>query len=328
MTDGMMGDLALFLIGLLLLPVAAEVLVRGAVGLANRAGISPLVVGLTVVAMGTSAPELVVCVNAALNGAPGIAYGNVIGSNIANVLLILGAAALITPILCGPRATFLRDTLAMLAATVVFIALTLTGVIVAWQGGLMVALLGGYLLWSYLREKGGLDPADVHVDEVAELDSFKTTPAALIAVLVLGGLIGVVWGADLLVDGAIGLARGFGVPETVIGLTLVAIGTSLPELATAGMAAWRGHNDVAVGNVVGSNVFNLLGIMGATALVAPVPAPLQIMTVDVWVMLAASLLLLPFVLSGGRITRPAGVAFLGCYGLYVAWQFAPGIFTA
>lgn len=328
MTDGMMADLALFLIGLALLPLAAEVLVRGAVGLSNRAGISPLVVGLTVVAMGTSAPELVVCVNAALSGAPGIAYGNVIGSNIANILLILGAAALIAPIACGPRSTFLRDTLAMLAATAVFIALTLTGLIVAWQGGLMVALLAGYLFWSYLREKSGRDPADVHVGEVAELDSFKMTPIALIVVLVLGGLAGVVWGADLLVDGAVGLARSVGVPEAVIGLTMVAIGTSLPELATAGMAALRGHNDVAVGNVVGSNIFNLLGIMGATALVAPVPAPLQIMAVDVWVMLGASLLLLPFILTGGRITRPVGVAFLVAYGLYVAWQFAPGTFTA
>jgi len=297
--------------------------VRGAVGLSRRAGISPLVVGLMVVALGTSAPELVVCVNAALSGAPGIAFGNVVGSNIANIMLILGASALIAPIVCGPRQVFLRDTLAMLAATALFIALTLTGVIVAWQGGVMVTLLAGYLLWSYWREKSGQDPADVHVDEVADLDSFRMTPVAVIATLVLGGLVGVVWGADLLVDGAVGLARAFGVPDTVIGLTMVAIGTSLPELATAGMAAWRGHNDVAVGNVVGSNVFNLLGSMGATALVAPVPAPAQVIAVDVWVMAASALVLLPFVLAGGRITRPAGVAFLALYGLYVAWQFSP-----
>ncbi len=325
MTDGLGGDIALFLAGLVLLPVAAEILVRGAVGLANRAGISPLVVGLTVVAMGTSAPELVVCVNAALSGAPGIAFGNVIGSNIANVMLILGVTALIAPILCGPRAAFLRDTLAMLAATAVFIALTLSGVIVGWQGGLMVALLAGYLLWSYWRERTGGDPADLREDEVADLDSFRKTPGVIIAALVLGGLAGVLLGADLLVDGAVGLARGFGVPETVIGLTMVAIGTSLPELATAGMAALRGHNEVAVGNVVGSNVFNLLGIMGVTALVAPVSAPPQVILLDVWVMAASSLLLLPFVLAGGRITRLAGVAFLVAYGLYVTWQFLPAL---
>lgn len=327
----MSDDILIFLAGLVLLPIAAEVLVRGAVGLANRAGISPLVVGLTVVAMGTSAPELVVCVDAALSGAPGIAFGNVIGSNIANVLLILGVTALIAPIVCGPRRAFLRDTLIMLAATALFIGLTLSGIIVAWQGAVLVALLALYLLWSYVRETRARDAAAAavtHVEEVEELDTFKAMPVAVIAVLVLGGLAGVVWGADLLVEGAIGLARAFDVPETVIGLTMVAIGTSLPELATAGMAAWRGHNDVAVGNVVGSNLFNLLGIMGATAMVAPVPAPAQIIAVDVWILAGSSLILLPFVLAGGRITRPVGVAFLALYGLYVTWQFVPGTLLA
>jgi cation:H+ antiporter len=309
-----------FLIGLVLLPVAAEFLVRGSVALANRAGISPLVVGLTVVAFGTSAPELVVCVQAALTGSAGIAFGNVIGSNIANILLILGAAALLKPIPCDPR-SFLRDALVMLGATALFIGLTLYGAIGALQGALMLALLAAYLLYSYWREKGGKDAADVHVEEVEELDSFKKTNLWLIILFVLGGLAGVIYGADLLVSGAVEIARGFGVPEEVIGLTMVAVGTSLPELATSIMAALRGHSDVGLGNVVGSNIFNLLGIIGATALIAPLSAPAQVVSFDIWVMAGVSVLLVPMMLSGARLGRIEALLFLLAYGGYTAIQF-------
>lgn len=316
----MTGAAISLIAGLVLLPVAAEVLVRGAVGLANRAGISPLVVGLTVVAMGTSAPELVVCIDAALRGAPGIAFGNVIGSNIANILLILGVAALIRPVTCEPK-SFLRDALVMLAATALFTAATLSGWLLRWQGIGMVALLAAYLVYSYWRERTGQDIADAHVEEVEELDTFKKTALPLVLLLVAVGLGGTIWGAHLLVDGAVEIARSFGVPEEVIGLTVVAVGTSLPELATAGMAALRGHNDVALGNVVGSNIFNLLGIMGITAIVEPIPAPAQVIGFDLWVMGGVSLLLVPFMLTGSRLGRVEATVFLVAYTAYVGVLF-------
>lgn len=316
----MTATILIFLAGLVLLPTAAEVLVRGSVGLANRAGISPLVVGLTVVAFGTSAPELVVCVQAALDGAPGIAYGNVIGSNIANILLIMGAAALIRPITCEVR-TFLRDSAVMLGATLLFIAFTLTGAITLWQGLVMLALLVAYLAYSYINERRNNQLAAEEVAEVEELDTFKNMSVPVIVLFVVGGLAGVVWGADLLVTGAIELARGVGIPEEVIGLTMVAVGTSLPELATAIAAALRGHNDVALGNVVGSNIFNLLGIMGATALISDIPAPAQIISFDLWVMGAVSLLLIPFMVSGARLGRVEAGLFLAVYAGYTAIQF-------
>lgn len=315
----MTGSIISFVVGLVLLPVAAEVLVRGAVGLANRAGISPLVVGLTVVALGTSAPELVVCINAALAGSPGIAYGNVVGSNIANILLILGAAALIRPLSCE-ASSFLRDGAVMIAATALFIVLTLTGVLTWGQGVAMLVLLVAYLLYCYWRERRGAD-APLHAEEAEELDSFRRTSLALVVLAVLGGLVGVVWGADLLVSGAVALARGFGIPEEVIGLTMVAVGTSLPELATAIAAARKGHNDVAVGNVVGSNIFNILGIMGATALVRPIPVPDQILGFDLWVMAAVSVGVVPFMLTGSRLGRREAALFLAVYAAYVGVQY-------
>ncbi len=309
-----------FFIGLVLLPVAAEFLVRGSVALANRAGISPLVVGLTVVAFGTSAPELVVSVQSALDGSPGIAFGNVIGSNIANILLILGVSALLKPIPCDPR-SFLRDGLVMLGSTALFIIFALTGVIGPMQGGVMLALLAAYLFYSYWRERRGKDTADIHSEEVEELNTFKKTNLWLIVLFVLGGLAGVIYGADLLVTGAVELARGFGVPEEVIGLTMVAVGTSLPELATSVMAALRGHSDVALGNVVGSNIFNLLGVIGATALVAPLTATAQVVNFDIWVMAGVSLVLVPLMLSGSRLGRLEALLFLVAYGAYTTIQF-------
>lgn len=314
------GLILKFAAGLILLPVAAEILVRGSVGLANRAGISPLVVGLTVVAFGTSAPELVVCINAALTGAPGIAYGNVIGSNIANILLILGVAAIIRPIGCEPR-SFMRDASVMLAATALLAAVALTGAVELWHGVVMLSLLGLYLAYAYWRERRGRDVAEMHASEVEELNTFGKMSVPVIAGLVIGGLVGVVWTADLLVTGAVGIARRFEVPEEVIGLTMVAVGTSLPELATAVMAAIRRHEDVALGNVVGSNIFNILGIMGATALVTPIPAPAQILSFDIWVVLGVSLLLVPFMLTGSRLGRREAGLFLALYTAYVVVQF-------
>lgn len=316
-----------FFAGLVLLAGAAEVLVRSSVALAGRAGVSPLVIGLTVVAFGTSAPELVVCVRAALADAPGIAYGNVVGSNIANILLILGAAAVLAPLSCATRG-ILHNTAIMVAATAGFSALALSGVLVWWQGVIMLGLLAAYLVNAYWRERTGIEEPAHAVEVVEDIKALKQRPLALLIIGVVGGLAGVVFGADLLVSGAVDIARAFGVGEAVIGLTLVAVGTSLPELAAAVAAARHGHNDLTVGNVVGSNIFNILGILGATALVRPLPVPEQILSFDLWVLAAVTLAVVPFVARRAVIGRGVAVAFLAVYAAYVAVQFVGVDFPA
>lgn len=308
-----------FVAGLVLLGGAAELLVRGSVSLAGRAGVSPLVIGLTVVAFGTSAPELVVCIRAALAGAPGIAYGNVVGSNIANILLILGVAGLLRPVACVTPG-LARSTGVMVAATALFAALALTGVLLWWQGVVLLALLALYLFDAYRRERQGI-AATPFSEEVEDLGTMTRRPLPLLVLAVLGGLAGVVAGAELLVGGAVDVARALGVGEEVIGLTLVAVGTSLPELAAAIAAARHGHDDLTVGNVVGSNIFNILGILGATALVRPLPVPPGILAVDLWALGAVTLVLVPFVVGRMRLGRGVAAGFLTVYGAYVAFQF-------
>ncbi|MQX36050.1 calcium/sodium antiporter [Roseospira navarrensis] len=306
--------------GVVLLPVGSNRLVSGAVALSERLGISPLVVALTVVAFGTSLPELVVCVQAALSGSPGIAVGNVVGSNIANILLILGAAALLKPIACDPKSVT-RDGLIMVAATALFVVLALAGLIPRWQGGIMLALLVAYVLFSYWRESSGKDPAEGHLAEVEEFEGLKNRPWSVIVGAILLGLVGVVAGAHLLVTGAVDIARVLGVSEEVIGLTMVALGTSLPELAVAVAAAYKGHSDVALGNVVGSNIFNILAILGATAVVVPIEIPPQILRFDLWAMSAFTLVLIPIMLTGRRIGRAEAGLFLVAYAGYTAIQY-------
>lgn len=310
--------------GLVLLIGGAEILVRGAVALAQRLGVSPLVIGLTLVAIGTSAPELVVSLEAAYAGAPGITLGNVVGSNIANVLLILGTAGLLAPAAVGGT-RHVRDTVWLLAATGLLIAqcVMLPGV-PFWQGLVMLGLVVIFLISSYLRERRQPAAADV-VQEVEELAGDKPRPIWLAAAMLLGGLAGIILGGDLLVDGAVVLARMAGVSETVIGVTLVAIGTSMPELATTVVSAVRGHGDVALGNVVGSNIMNILGIVGGVAVLAPgrVPIPPDILVDDLWVMTGATLVLVPFLLLGRPIGRWIGLTFLILYAVFIAGQFLP-----
>lgn len=308
--------------GLVILLVGGDVLVRGAVALAQRLGVPPLVIGLTVVAFGTSSPELVVCVKSAIAGVPEIAIGNVVGSNIANILLVLGLPAVIFPIACNAESVR-RDSAIMVAVSVLFVALCWTGVIQFWQGAIMLALLIGFLVRSYLSSRNGDQTVDAIVDEI---EGIAVQPHSMFvsSVLVIVGLVGLVAGSSLLVDGATGLARAAGIPEEVIGLTLVAIGTSLPELATSVVAAIRRHGDVAVGNVVGSNLFNMLGIMGVTAMVRPIPVPDQFLTFDLWLMLASSVVLLLFVLRGASITRTAGGILAVGYAVYL-WALFHGV---
>ncbi len=306
--------------GFLLLVAGGEMVVRGAVALARRFEVSPLVIGLTIVGFGTSLPELLVSLNAALTGAPGIAVGNVIGSNLANMMLILGVAALAFPLAVDPDAVR-RDGLVMAAFTAVFVIIALGGSADRYEGALMLAALVGYValsLWQDTRISSG---ASQRHREEAESMTGLPTRLWLIILFVVGGLLSVVVGADQLVDGATALARDAGVPDEVIGLTLVAIGTSLPEAATAVVAAYRRHADICIGNVIGSNIFNLFGILGVTALAVPVPFSEKIVGFDLWVLGAMTLLLVPLLLTGRRLGRGEALLLLVLYCFYILYQF-------
>ena len=304
--------------GLILLVLGAELLVRSSVALARRLGVSTLMIGLTLVGFGTSSPELVASLTAALKGSSGIAVGNVVGSNICNVLLILGASALIAP-LAITRAAFLRDGSVLMAVSLLLLGVCLLGEVPRWVGAILVGLLGIYLVWCYRTERHDPQAAKVHEGEANAASAVPSASVALSVVGACGGLVLLVIGAWLLVGGAMTLARTFGVSETIIGLTVVAVGTSLPEMATSVIAAARGQADVAFGNIVGSNIYNILGILGVVAVVQPVAIPPEIAAFDIWVMLASSALLVLFALTGWRIVRWEGAALLAGYGLYVGW---------
>lgn len=300
-------DYVLLLAGLIGLFFGGEALVRGSVGIARRMAIPPLLIGLTVVGFGTSTPELLVSVQAALRGVPDIALGNIIGSNIANILLIVGLSALVWPIrVMG--ATLRRDTAVMMAAALVLVPIFAMGQIGRPAGFILVAGLAAYLFWAY-RQPG---------EAVAEDADVPAPASTLVSVLwVIGGLVALMVGARLLVDGAVSIARGFGISEAFIGLTIVAVGTSLPELATSLIAALRRQSEIAIGNIVGSNIFNVLGILGVTALITPIPVASRFLTFDLPVMIAVSLLLTALLLTRPVIGRGVGVAMLAGYVAYV-----------
>jgi len=303
-------------LGLLILLLAGDSLVRGAVNLSLRLGVPALIVSLTIVAFGTSAPELLVSVEAVMKDVPGLALGNVVGSNIANILLVLGLPALIAVMHTSGHDTR-NSYLQMIGASVLFIALAYRGTFDWIAGLILLAALAAMLVHAGLsartHHKAGLAADPEEELEGADPDM----PGRKIALFLVLGLIGLPLGANLLVDGASNIARAFGVTETVIGLTLVALGTSLPELATTVMAAIRRQADVALGNVIGSNMFNLLGIIGVASLVGPIPVNAQFMAFDFWVMLGTSLLLVPFVFFGRDIGRVWGVILSLAYVGYV-----------
>ncbi len=305
-------DLLLILIGFAALVGGGEALVRGAVSVATRLNVSPMVIGLTLVGFGTSMPELVTSLQAAAAGAPGIAVGNVVGSNIANILLILGIAAVIAPVLVEQK-TFRRDGAILLGATALCIGLALTGTFGRLEGVIFLAGLGGFL-WLAFRQDAGETDTYTH-----EADSLPPPLGNIWLALGLfvGGLAVTIFGARLLVSGAINIARDWGVSESVIGLTIVAIGTSLPELVTSVVAARKGQADVALGNVIGSNIFNILGILGITALLKPIPVPQDIAGFDIWVMGAATVLMVWVCRSGWKVTRREGTLMLGLYAAYL-----------
>ena len=311
----------LILIGLVLLTVGSNFLVSGSVAIARRLGLSNMVIGLTLVGFGTSAPELSASLGAALAGSPGISVGNVVGSNIANILLILGIAALLKPIAIDMVA-LRRDSLVLLAATLLLILLGIMGAVPRAAGFAMVVAIIAYVGWTLHMERaanGGRSEESVYAHEADVIVPPQQRSPWIAGGAVLAGLAGLVYGADLLVTGAIEIARAWGVTEAIIGLTIVAVGTSLPELATSVTAALKGETDVAFGNVVGSNIFNSLFILGATASILPIPYPPSIAVFDNWVMLAATLALLLFAVTSRRISRIEGGLLLAGYAAYIGW---------
>lgn len=304
--------------GLVLLALGGELLVRGAVGLAMRFGISPLLAGLTIVGFGTSMPELATSVQAAMAGSPGIAIGNVVGSNIANILLVLGVSAAILPLAVNP-ASFARDSLALGGSALLCTAAVLTGVIGPLFGGILVACLAGYIWWAYKSESAAPCPEGLrHEHEAEERPIPPSTGPVVLGGMVLAGLAAAIFGAGWLVEGAIVLASAAGVSESVIGLTVVAVGTSLPELIACVVAVLRKHEDVALGNVVGSCLYNLCGILGITALIQPIAVPAEIAGFDIWVMLGVTALLIVQLRSGWRLSRLEGALLVTLYVAYTA----------
>lgn len=307
--------------GLVLLVAGAEVLVRGAAKLAAQFGIPPLIIGLTVVAFGTSAPETAVSVQAALNGSGDLAIGNVVGSNIANVLLILGMTALVAPLIVS-RQLIRLDVPIMIGASLLTFGLAWDGSLSRLDGALLFAgvlTYTGFLIYSARKDKGGDD------DEFAKEFGLDETPKPYAWVINLGliiaGLVLLVAGSNFLVEGAVTLARALGISELVIGLTVVAIGTSLPELATSILAAIKGERDIAVGNIVGSNIFNLLCVLGLASLVSPAAISVSpnALAFDFPVMIAVAVACLPIFFTGYRINRWEGLLFLAYYVAYTLY---------
>jgi cation:H+ antiporter len=327
--------------GLVLLFIGGEALVRGSVSVARKLNISELVIGLTLVGFGTSVPELVTSLRAIDQDAVGIAVGNVVGSNIANILLVLGVAAMIRPILTNPRA-LARDGLIMLAVTALLCALIWFDLFSRPVGLALLGVLLAYLAFSFIADqRRDNDVAAMHAAEGEIIEAHYGLLLGL--VITAAGLVSVVFGARLLVDGGVVIAREFGISETIIGLTIVAVGTSLPELVTSAVAAFRGRSDVALGNIIGSNIFNILGILGVTAVVHPfsvrgdVSAEAMsqghhaslISSEDIGALILSVFLLMLFAITGKRIARWEGAVLLLAYALYFGLLFdlvpVPGI---
>lgn len=304
--------------GLLLLAVGGEALIRGAVGIARRFGLSEMLIGLVLVGFGTSAPELITSINAARSGASGIAIGNVVGSNIGNVLLVLGVVVLIRPIRVNPAAVGRDGTVAIVAAVLLAAIALALGELSRVTGVVLTLLLLAYIAVVWRLERNGGAAAELHVEESHTHDP-TPRPVTMLIVFTVAGLGMLLFGADLLVRGAVTLARLAGMSETVIGLTIVAVGTSLPELVATLTAALRGRADVAFGNIVGSNIYNVFGILGITALVQPITIPADVSLVDWAVLVGSAVLLMIVARSGKRITRIEGGILVALYAAYVAY---------
>ncbi|MFQ5579569.1 MAG: calcium/sodium antiporter [Nitrospiria bacterium] len=304
------------LLGLILLTVGADVLVSGASNLARRFGVSPLVVGLTIVALGTSAPEMAVGVFSSLGGQSDVAVGNVVGSNISNICLALGLAALIRPLKVQMRLVRFEVPLLIALSASLFIFGSI-GEISRWNGVLLFTGLLAYILLLYRWSKVERPEIEAEYSEgLTDQDGLLLNNGKIII-----GFTFLVLGADFLVDGGVGLARYAGVSELIIGLTVIAIGTSLPEMATSLLAVWRNKDDIAIGNVLGSNIFNLLGVLGASAIAQPLPMRPDLLVRDLPLMGGLSLLLFPLLRTGFVLKRWEGILLLAIYTAYIYLLF-------
>ncbi len=302
-------------IGLIILIIGGDILVRGAVSVAERFSISPLIIGLTIVSLGTSAPELFISVQAALAGSGGLAIGNVVGSNIANILLVLGLPALIAAQNVKEDGIG-KNIFVMLGITVIFMGMLSTGSMGLFFGIILVGLLTLFLRDQYKSSIKSNETPDYH-DEVGEGPSSPK----IAALFLLIGIIMLPIGAQITVDNAHVIALDWGLSDEIIGLTVVAIGTSLPELAASMMAVIRGNSNLAIGNVVGSNIFNIAAIMGITLIIIPVPVGEHIIHLDMWVMFGVSVLLGIIAFFKDAITRSMGLVMLALYATYIAVAF-------
>lgn len=317
-------DIVLVVAGLAMLFAGGEGILRGSFAIAERFQISTLLVSMVIVGFGTSAPELMVSVTAALGGAPDIAVGNVVGSNIANILLILGVAALLKPI-AASRRQIQRDAFAVLLASMLLVVFALNGGVDRNAGLGMIAILAAYLSFAYLTERNHRKSSEVFRERLERDIGTHELSLQLALIFALAGLLLLAGGAYALVEGATAIAADLGVSDAIVGLTIVAIGTSLPELATAIVAGYRGHADVVLGNVVGSNLFNILGILGVTAAITPISIAGRIADIDVWIMLVVAVVLSPVIWTRNKIGRLEGAVFLTLYFVYIAWVFSVDI---
>ncbi len=312
-------------VGLAGLVIGADFLVRGAVAIARRLGVSSLAIGLTLVGFGTSVPETATAIHAVLAGAPGLAVGNIVGANIANCLLIVGLAATIAPV-AVPESLIRREGSALTVATLLFVAWGTSFPFARASGVVMLVLLGVYL-WLTFSQESTPDDRD---DETTTADLVRAEgwrfaflrwvgafPTATALVLAAGGVLLIVYSGGVFVDGAVELAHALGVSSSVIGLSVVAIGTTAPEMVTSVVAALRGRPGLAIGNAIGSCFYNLLGIGGLIGLISPVPVPEGIARFDFPVLVAATLLVFVLASTGRRIARPEGIALVGCYAIYL-----------
>lgn len=302
-------DVIWLILGLGLLIISGDYLVKGAVGVAEKFKISPLVIGMTVVSFGTSAPELFVSVKAALIGSPDLAIGNVIGSNIANIALVLAITVIIFPIVVE-RNSKLIDWPMMMFSSILFYVFALDNQINTWEGLIMVTLLGIFTFFLIRNSR----KLNLKLDE--DIDG-KPSNFSLTLVFLVGGLIGLKIGADLLLEGAIGIAKSFGMSEKVIGVTIVAFGTSVPELVASGVAAFRKQTDISLGNLIGSNIFNVLIVIGITAIITPINVTESALNFDMYWMLGIALALYPMMFIGKKMGRIHGLILLAAYITYI-----------
>ncbi|MBX2805944.1 MAG: calcium/sodium antiporter [Hyphomicrobiales bacterium] len=302
--------------GIIMLTIGGDLLVRGAVRVATALNVSRLLIGITLVGFGTSLPEMVTSIRAALVGSPGIAVGNIVGSNIANLLLVIGAAAIIYP-LATPRDSVMRNGGMVAFATLLLVGIVHYGVIDRAIGGLLIGLLILYFVYCYVHDRRmtAANGGKPHGDEDIPESNIHVVLALLMAI---GGVSLIIFGARWLVDSSIELARFYNISETFIGLTVVAIGTSLPELVTTIIAALRKQTAIGVGNILGSNIQNIFGILGVTAIIQPIEIPEQIMRLDIWIMTAATAIFLIFAYTNARLSRFEGLLLISAYAGYIA----------